>query len=97
MLLEDNQDTFSCPVCNKDRFNRYNQGFYKIHWCEYCENYFSIENQSCRKWVYLLKESENKSIREIKESKLEQLIKKPLLKLNQKQKNVKKEESILSS
>jgi len=45
----------------------------------------------------LLKESESKPIREIKESKLEQLIKKPLLKLNQKQKNVKKEEAILSS
>jgi ribosomal protein L37AE/L43A len=86
MLLEDNQDTFSCPVCNKDRFHRYNQEFYKIHWCEYCENYFTIENLSGRKWVYLLNESESKPIRKITESKPEQPIKKPTIKTKPKTK-----------
>ena len=70
MLLEDNQDTFNCPVCNKDRFHRYTQMLYHIHWCESCENYFTIENQSGKRYVFLLNESESKPIRTTKPSKL---------------------------
>jgi len=70
MLLKDNKDTFDCPVCNKDNFHRYTQMFYHIHWCENCNNYFTIENISGNRWVYLLNEDESKPIRKTKPSKL---------------------------
>jgi ribosomal protein L37AE/L43A len=61
-LLEDNQYTFDCPVCKKDRSHRYNQGLYHIQWCKSCENYFTIENKSGTRYVYLLNNSESKPI-----------------------------------
>ena len=63
MLLDYKQDTFDCPVCNKDKFHRYTQMFYHIHWCESCENYFTIENKSGKRYVYLLNENESKPIK----------------------------------
>ena len=74
-LLEDNQDNFDCPVCKKDRFHRYTQGLFHIQWCESCENYFTIENKSGKKYVYLLNESESKPIRKTKPSKLKPITK----------------------
>jgi len=70
MLLKDDQETFDCPVCNKDSFHRYTQMFYHIHWCENCNNYFTIENKSGKRYVYLLNESETKPVRTTKPSKL---------------------------
>lgn len=70
MLLKDNQDIFDCPVCNKDKFHRYIQMFYQIHWCESCNNYFTIENKSGKRYVYQLNNSESKPIRISKPSKL---------------------------
>ena len=72
MLLEYKQDTFDCPVCNKDKFHRYTQMFYHIHWCESCENYFTIENKSGKRYVYLLNENESKPIKKTKPSKLKE-------------------------
>jgi len=70
MLLKDNQDTFNCPVCKKDNFHRYTQMFYDIHWCESCENYFTIDKKLGKRYVFLLNESETKPIRNTKPSKL---------------------------
>ena len=93
---------------SNDVFNKYItlrglEGLSK-KWHYQCEIYlkkylefvkWKIDENKTLEYYQLLKK--NKSISEIKESKLEQIIKKPLLKLNQKQKNVKKEEAILSS
>ena len=98
MLLEENQDTFECPVCKKDRFHRYTQMFYNIHWCESCENYFTIDKKDGKRYVYLLNESETKSIRKTKSSKLSQKTKdlKYILEKRNRQKdkqNIKKKKS----
>jgi ribosomal protein L37AE/L43A len=70
MLLKENQITFSCPVCDKDKFHRYTQMFYDIHWCESCENYFTIDKKSGKRYVFLLNENESKPVRTTKPSKL---------------------------
>jgi ribosomal protein L37AE/L43A len=70
MLLKNNQTTFDCPVCHKDKFHRYTQIFYDIRWCENCENYFTIGKYSRKRYVYLLNESETKPLRTTKPSKL---------------------------